>query len=66
MYDSHHNATEQVGRGMLGPLIVVRRERNVDPFDDTDEPFILNDALGGFTINAKGFPAAAPYIAVSA
>ena len=66
MYDSHLNATEQVGRGMLGPLIVIRRERNVDLSDDTDELFILNDALGGFTISAKDFPAAAPYIAVSA
>jgi manganese oxidase len=51
---------------MLGPLIVVPRERNVDLSDDTDELFILSDALGGFTINGKGFPATAPYTAVSA
>jgi hypothetical protein len=66
MYDSHHNATEQVGLGMLGPLIVVPRERNVDPSYDTDELFILNEALGGFTINGKGFPATARCTAVSA
>ena len=63
MYHSHHNATEQVGLGMLGPLIVVPKERNVDPSYDKDELFILNDALGGFTINGKGFPATAPYSA---
>jgi len=63
MYHSHHNATEQVGLGMLGPLIVVPKERTVDPSYDKDELFILNDALGGFTINGKGFPATAPYTA---
>jgi len=63
MYHSHHNATEQVGLGMLGPLIVVPKQRNVDPSYDKDELFILNDALGGFTINGKGFPATAPYTA---
>ncbi|HEV2249351.1 MAG TPA: multicopper oxidase domain-containing protein [Candidatus Limnocylindria bacterium] len=63
MYHSHHNATEQVGLGMLGPLIVVPKERTVDPSFDKDELFILNDALGGFTINGKGFPATAPYTA---
>ena len=57
MYHSHHNATEQVGLGMLGPLIVVPKARNVDPSYEKDELFILNDALGGFTINGKGFPA---------
>jgi manganese oxidase len=63
MYHSHHNATEQVGLGMLGPLIVVPKDRTVDPSFDKDELFILNDALGGFTINGKGFPATAPYTA---
>ena len=63
MYHSHHNATEQVGLGMLGPLIVVPKDRTVDPPYDKDELFILNDALGGFTINGKGFPATAPYTA---
>jgi len=63
MYHSHHNATEQVGLGMLGPLIVVPKDKGVDPPYDKDELFILNDALGGFTINGKGFPATAPYTA---
>jgi FtsP/CotA-like multicopper oxidase with cupredoxin domain len=63
MHDSHHNATEQVGLGMLGPLIVVPKDRTVEPSFDKDELFILNDALGGLTINGKGFPATAPYTA---
>ena len=63
MYHSHHTATEQVGLGMLGPLLVAPKERNVDPGYDKDELFILNDGLGGFTINGKGFPATAPYTA---
>jgi FtsP/CotA-like multicopper oxidase with cupredoxin domain len=63
MYHSHHNATDQVGRGMLGAFIV-------DPADpakryqvDQDVIWISNDQLGGFTINGKGFPATAPIVA---
>jgi FtsP/CotA-like multicopper oxidase with cupredoxin domain len=63
MYHSHHNATEQVGRGSLGPLIVVPKNRSVDPQYDKDEFFIFNDSLGGLTINGKGFPATFPYTA---
>ena len=63
MYHSHHNATEQVGRGMLGPLLVMPKGASVDPAYDKDELFIFNDQLGGLTINGKGFPATAPYTA---
>jgi FtsP/CotA-like multicopper oxidase with cupredoxin domain len=63
MYHSHHNATDQVGRGMLGAFIV-------DPLDpaqryqvDQEVIWISNDELGGFTINGKGFPATAPIVA---
>lgn len=67
MYHSHHNATEQVGRGLLGAFIV-------DPADTAQRPpslygttqdvvFISNDALGGFTINGRGFPATKPIAA---
>ena len=63
MYHSHHNATEQVGRGMLGPLLVMPKGRSVDPAYDKDELFIFNDQLGGLTINGKGFPATIPYTA---
>lgn len=63
MYHSHHNATEQVGRGMLGPLLVMPKDASVDPKYDKDELFIFNDQLGGLTINGKGFPATVPYTA---
>jgi manganese oxidase len=63
MYHSHHNATDQVGHGMLGAFIV-------DPADparrydvDQDIIWISNDTLGGFTINGKGFPATVPIVA---
>jgi FtsP/CotA-like multicopper oxidase with cupredoxin domain len=63
MYHSHHNATEQVGRGMLGPLLVMPKDAATDPRYDKDELFIFNDQLGGLTINGKGFPATFPYTA---
>lgn len=63
MYHSHHNATEQVGRGMLGPLLVMPKVASVDPAYDKDELFIFNDQLGGLTINGKGFPATVPFTA---
>ncbi len=63
MYHSHHNAAVQVGGGLLGALII-------DPADPADEPdydldylYIFNDALGGYTINGKGFPATSAYTA---
>ncbi len=61
MYHSHHNATDQVGRGLLGAFIV-------DPPNDpnkTDREYIWisNDTLGGFTINGHGFPAVVPVLA---
>ena len=63
MYHSHHNATDQVGRGLLGAFIVDPR----DPADrytvDHDVVWISNDSLGGFTINGKGFPATQPILA---
>ena len=63
MYHSHHNATEQVGQGMLGPLIVMPKDASVDPKYDREEFFIFNDGLGGLTINGKGFPATKPFTA---
>jgi FtsP/CotA-like multicopper oxidase with cupredoxin domain len=60
MYHSHHNATEQVGGGMLGALIVEPKDKSLEPAYDIDYTLIMNDVLGGFTINGKGFPATAP------
>jgi FtsP/CotA-like multicopper oxidase with cupredoxin domain len=67
MYHSHHNATDQVGRGLLGAFIV-------DPADASQRydalygasqeiVWISNDVLGGFTINGRGFPATRPIVA---
>jgi FtsP/CotA-like multicopper oxidase with cupredoxin domain len=67
MYHSHHNATDQVGRGLLGAFIVQPR----DPATRADRLYgvsqdivwISNDSLGGFTINGRGFPATPPIVA---
>jgi FtsP/CotA-like multicopper oxidase with cupredoxin domain len=63
MYHSHHNATEQVGQGMLGALLVEPADKSKEPKYDKEYLYILNDVLGGFTINGKGFPATAAYVA---
>ena len=61
MYHSHHNATDQVGRGLLGAFIVEPRETTVRA--DREYVWISNDSLGGFTINGHGFPAVVPVLA---
>ncbi len=67
MYHSHHNATDQVGRGLLGAFIVQPKgpaERYDRLYGATqDIVWISNDTLGGFTINGRGFPATAPIVA---
>jgi hypothetical protein len=67
MYHSHHNATDQVGRGLLGAFIVEPKDpakRYEALYGVTqDIVWISNDALGGFTINGRGFPATAPIVA---
>ena len=61
MYHSHHNATDQVGRG---PARRVHRRPEPDPVSaDRDYVWISNDQLGGFTINGHGFPAVVPVLA---
>lgn len=61
MYHSHHNATDQVGRGLLGAFIVEPAANPVKP--DREYIWISNDSLGGFTINGHGFPATVPVLA---
>jgi FtsP/CotA-like multicopper oxidase with cupredoxin domain len=67
MYHSHHNATDQVGRGLLGAFIVAPKDpaKRYDKLYGAtqDIVWISNDALGGFTINGRGFPATAPIVA---
>src|ERR1044072_4143471 len=67
MYPSHHNATDQVGRGLLGAFIVQPKDP-ADRYDarygvSQDIVWISNDSLGGFTINGRGFPATSPIVA---
>ncbi len=63
MYHSHHNATDQVGRGLLGPFLV---DPKPDPVKyDREYVWISNDQLGGFTINGHGFPAVVPVLAAA-
>jgi len=57
MYHSHHNSTKQVGKGLLGAFIIEPKDKSKDPAFDIEHTLILNDQLGGFTINGKGFPA---------
>jgi hypothetical protein len=61
MYHSHHNATDQVGRGLLGAFIVDPKPEPVKY--DREYVWISNDQLGGFTINGHGFPAVVPVLA---
>ncbi|HET9221753.1 MAG TPA: multicopper oxidase domain-containing protein [Roseiflexaceae bacterium] len=63
MYHSHHNSTKQVGQGLLGAFIIEPKDKSKEPAYDLDYTMILNDQLGGFTINGKGFPATAPLVA---
>ena len=67
MYHSHHNATDQVGRGLLGAFIVEPKDpaKRYDRLYGAtqDIVWISNDTLGGFTINGHGFPATSPIVA---
>ncbi len=67
MYHSHHNSTDQVGRGLLGAFIVEPRDPAKRPENlygvTQDIIWISNDTLGGFTINGRGFPATYPVVA---
>ena len=63
MYHSHHNATKQVGKGLLGAFIIEPKDRAKDPTYDLEYTMILNDQLGGFTLNGKSFPATQPLTA---
>jgi FtsP/CotA-like multicopper oxidase with cupredoxin domain len=60
MYHSHHNATDQVGRGLLAAFLVEPTTPDVN--FDREYIWISNDALGGFTINGHGFPATVPVL----
>jgi manganese oxidase len=62
MYHSHHNAAEQVTRGLLGAFIVEPKDQSREPQVDADYTLILNDSALGFTINGKEFPYTQPIL----
>jgi FtsP/CotA-like multicopper oxidase with cupredoxin domain len=57
MYHSHHNAMEQVGKGLLGAFIVEPKDKTARPAYDKEYTMVINDTLLSFTINGKSFPA---------
>lgn len=57
MYHSHHNAEQQVDKGLFGTFIV-EGEKNWD----AEFTLITGDGSHGFTLNGKGFPATAPIV----
>ncbi len=63
MYHSHHNAAVQVTSGLLGALIIEPKDLAKDPAFDSDYTIILNDTVGGFTMNGKQFPDTQPIVA---
>jgi FtsP/CotA-like multicopper oxidase with cupredoxin domain len=63
MYHSHHNAMEQVGKGLLGPFIIEPKDAATRPRFDREYTLVLNDTLLGFTLNGKSFPATQPLTA---
>lgn len=63
MYHSHHNAAEQVTRGMLGAFIIEPKDKSREPVVSGEYNFVLNDSAMGFTINGKEFPYTQPIIA---
>lgn len=63
MYHSHHNATVQVTKGLLGAFIIEPKDKSQDPEYDAEYTMVLNDAGVGLTINAKSFPYTQPILA---
>ncbi len=63
IYHSHHNATEQVTKGMFGPFIIEPKDKTADPAYDSEYVIVLNDTGLGLTINGKSFPYTQPIIA---
>jgi FtsP/CotA-like multicopper oxidase with cupredoxin domain len=63
MYHSHHNAAEQVTKGMMAPFIIEPADKSQDPEYDAEYVIVLNDTGIGFTINGKSFPYTQPIIA---
>ncbi len=63
MYHSHHNAAEQVTRGLMGAFIIDPADKTSEPRVDGEYIMVLNDAGIGLTINGRSFPSTQPIVA---
>jgi manganese oxidase len=63
MYHSHHNAAEQVTKGLMGAFIIEPSDTRNQPAVDADYTMVLNDSGIGLTINGKSFPYTQPMLA---
>lgn len=63
MYHSHHNAAEQVTKGLMGPFIIEPKDKSKDPEYDSEYTLVLNDTGVGLTFNGKSFPYTQPILA---
>ena len=62
MYHSHHNAAEQVGKGLLGAFLILPRRPRAIERSDVDYVMVINDGSHGYTLNGKSFPATEPIV----
>ncbi|HSS95782.1 MAG TPA: multicopper oxidase domain-containing protein [Terriglobales bacterium] len=63
IYHSHHNAAEQVTKGLFGAFLVEPADKAKDPDYDAEYTLTLNDTGIGLTLNGKSFPYTQPILA---
>jgi FtsP/CotA-like multicopper oxidase with cupredoxin domain len=63
IYHSHHNAAEQVTKGLFGAFIIEPIDMETQPEYDAEYTVTLNDTAIGLTINGKSFPYTQPILA---
>jgi FtsP/CotA-like multicopper oxidase with cupredoxin domain len=63
MYHSHHDAAEQVTKGMMAAFIIDPKDKSKEPAYDKEYIMVLNDTGIGLTINGKSFPYTQPLTA---
>ncbi len=56
MYHTHANTVQQLGRGLVGPLVVREPFAQRTPKYDGDYTLVLHEIDGLFTINGHSFP----------
>lgn len=60
MYHSHHNAAEQVTKGLMGAFVIEPKDKSKEPATSAEYVMVLNDTGIGLTINGRGFPYTQP------